>query len=67
MKLQISSVSQPSKLLLLIMCELMVVVSLFKTKSYLTVADEKGQEMAEGAEGPLIIRTPIGVLYIVYI
>ena len=49
------------------MCELMVVVSLFKTKSYLTVADEKGQEMAEGAEGPLIIRTPIGVLYIVYI
>ena len=49
------------------MCELMVVVSLFKTKSYLSVADEKGHEMAEGAEGPLIIRTPIGVLYLVYI
>jgi hypothetical protein len=32
----------------------MVVVILFKTKSYLSVADDKGQETAEAAEGPLI-------------
>ncbi len=37
----------------------MVVVILFKTKSYLSVADDKGQETAEAPEGPLINHSPV--------
>jgi hypothetical protein len=42
-----------------VLCELMEVVFLFKTKSYLSVADDKGQDTAEAAEGPLINHSPI--------
>ena len=42
------------------MCELIfLVLFVTKTKSYLSVADEKGQEAAEAAEGPLINYTPL--------